>query len=153
MISQPVSSSYVCSPLPSATLLNSGLSISWWCLPTSSSFCLDFFPLSTSFWKHYWLILDSSFEEDSGEHEVLVGWFVGALSPVNPKGLHQGWEIWSGKAKDRKAEFQAAGEVCRSISWPTSGFKTENPRQLWILSRAHREGHIQAKQTSSDQRP
>ena len=47
MISQPVTSIYPCSPLPSGTcwfLL--GLSITWCFLPTSSSVCLVFFPLS-----------------------------------------------------------------------------------------------------------
>ena len=37
MISQPVSSSSLCSPLPSGTWRTPGLSIPWCCLPTSSS--------------------------------------------------------------------------------------------------------------------
>ena len=37
MISQPVSSIFPCSPLPSVTLRTPGLSIPWCCLPTSSS--------------------------------------------------------------------------------------------------------------------
>ena len=46
MISQPVSSIFLCSPLPSGTWRSPGLSIPWWCLSTSSSVCLVFFPLS-----------------------------------------------------------------------------------------------------------
>ena len=37
MISQPFSSIFPCSPLPSGTWRNPGLSIPWCCLPTSSS--------------------------------------------------------------------------------------------------------------------
>ena len=46
MISQPVFSIFPCSPLPSGTCRTPGLSIPWCCLPTSSSVCLVFFPLS-----------------------------------------------------------------------------------------------------------
>ena len=46
MISQPVSSILSCSPLPSGTWWTPGLSIPWCCLPTTSSVCLVFFPLS-----------------------------------------------------------------------------------------------------------
>ena len=42
MISQPVSSIFPCSALPSGTLRTPGLSIPWCCLPTSSSLCLVF---------------------------------------------------------------------------------------------------------------
>ena len=40
MISQPVSSIFPCSPLPSWTWRTPGLSIPWCCLPTSTSVCL-----------------------------------------------------------------------------------------------------------------
>ena len=46
MISQQVSSIFSCSPLPSGTWQTPGLSILWCCLPTFSSVCLVFFPLS-----------------------------------------------------------------------------------------------------------
>ena len=46
MISQPVSSIFPCSPLSSGTCRTPGLSVPWCCLPTSSSVCLAFFPLS-----------------------------------------------------------------------------------------------------------
>ena len=54
MISQPVSSIFPCSPLPSGTWPTPGLSILWCCLPTSSSVCLAFFPLTlclARFWS------------------------------------------------------------------------------------------------------
>ena len=45
MISQPVSSIFLCSLLPSGIWQTPGLSIPWWCcFPTSSSVCLVFSP-------------------------------------------------------------------------------------------------------------
>ena len=46
MISQPVSSIFLYSPLLSGTRRTPGLSIPWCCFPTCSSVCLFFFPLS-----------------------------------------------------------------------------------------------------------
>ena len=46
MISQTVSSIFLCSPLPSGSWQTPGLSTPWCCLPTSSSVCLVFVPLS-----------------------------------------------------------------------------------------------------------
>ena len=46
MISQPVSSIFLCSPLPSGTWRTPGPSISWYCLPISFSICFIFFSLS-----------------------------------------------------------------------------------------------------------
>ena len=54
MISQPVSSNLPCSPLPSGVWRTPGLSIPWCCLPTSSSDCLVFFPLSLCLAKWFW---------------------------------------------------------------------------------------------------
>ena len=53
MILQPVSSIFPCSPLPSGTWQTAGLSIPW-CLPTSSSVCLVFFPLSLCLARWFW---------------------------------------------------------------------------------------------------
>ena len=50
MISQPVSSIFPCSPLPSRPWRAPGLSI----LPTSSSVCLVFFPLSLCLARWFW---------------------------------------------------------------------------------------------------
>ena len=52
--SQPVSSIFLCSPLPSGTWQTPGLSIPWCCLPTSSSVCLVFFPLSLCLAGQFW---------------------------------------------------------------------------------------------------
>ena len=54
MISQPVSYIFYCSPLPSVTWRTPGLSILWCCLPTSSSVCLVFFPLSLCLARWFW---------------------------------------------------------------------------------------------------
>ena len=54
MISQPVSSIFLCSPLPSGTWRTLGLSIPCCCLPTSSSVCLVFFPLSLCLARWFW---------------------------------------------------------------------------------------------------
>ena len=54
MISQPVSSISPCSSLPSGTWQTPGLSISWCFLPTSSSVCLVFFPLSLCLVRWFW---------------------------------------------------------------------------------------------------
>ena len=54
MISQPVSSIFPCSPLPSGTCRTPGLSIPWCCLPTSSSVCFVFFPLSKCLARWFW---------------------------------------------------------------------------------------------------
>ena len=54
MISQAVSSIFPCSPLPSVTWWTPGLSIPWCCLPTCSSVCLIFFPLSLCLARWFW---------------------------------------------------------------------------------------------------
>ena len=53
MISQPVSSTFPCSPLPSGTRWTPGLSIPWCCFPTSSSVCFVF-PLSLCLARLFW---------------------------------------------------------------------------------------------------
>ena len=45
MASQPVSSIFLCSPLPSGTWWTPYLSIPWCCLPTSFSVCIVFFSI------------------------------------------------------------------------------------------------------------
>ena len=54
MILQPVFSIFPCSPLTSWAYRTPGLSIPWCCLPTSSSVCLVFFPLSLCFARWSW---------------------------------------------------------------------------------------------------
>ena len=54
MISQPVSSIFLCSPLPSWTWQTPCMSIPWFCLPTSSPVCLVFLPLSLCLARWFW---------------------------------------------------------------------------------------------------
>ena len=55
MILQPVFSIFSpCSPLLTGTCRTPGLSISWCCLPTSSSVCLVFLPLSLCLARWFW---------------------------------------------------------------------------------------------------
>ena len=54
MILQPVFSIFPCSSLPSGTCRTPGLSIPWCCLPTFSSICLVFFPLSPCRTRWFW---------------------------------------------------------------------------------------------------
>ena len=54
VILQPVFSIFPCSPLPSGTCRTPGLSIPRYCLPTSSSVCLVFFPLSLCLARWFW---------------------------------------------------------------------------------------------------
>ena len=54
MILRPVFSIFSCSPLPSGTCRTPGLSIPWCCLPTFSSVCLVFFPLSVCLARWFW---------------------------------------------------------------------------------------------------
>ena len=54
MTSQAVFSIFLCSRLPSGTWRTPGLSIPWWCLPSSSSLCLVFFPLSLCLARWFW---------------------------------------------------------------------------------------------------
>ena len=54
MILQPVFSIFPCSALPSGTWPTPGLSVPRCCLPTSSSVCLVFFPLSLCLARWFW---------------------------------------------------------------------------------------------------
>ena len=54
IILQPVFSIFPCSPPPSGTCRTPDLSIPRCCLPTSSSACLVFFPLSFCFARWFW---------------------------------------------------------------------------------------------------
>ena len=54
MTSQPVSSIFLSSPLPSGTWRTPSLSIPWCCLPTSFSVYLVFSPLSLCLTRWFW---------------------------------------------------------------------------------------------------
>ena len=74
MISQPVSTIFPCSPLPSRTWQTPGLSIPWCCLPTSSSVCLVFFPLSLCFARWFWADLMNGKHDDTTAVCVSLQW-------------------------------------------------------------------------------
>ena len=74
MISQPVSSIFPCSPLPSGTWRTPGLSIPWCCLPTSSSVWLVFFPLSLCLARWVWTDLMSGRHDHTTAICVSLRW-------------------------------------------------------------------------------
>ena len=74
MISQPVFSIFPCSPLPSGTWWTPGLSIPWCCLPTSSSVCLVFFPLSLCLARWFWLDLTNGRHDHNTAVCVSLQW-------------------------------------------------------------------------------
>ena len=94
MISQPVFSIFPCSALPSGTWQTPGLSIPWYCLPTSSSFCLVFFPRS--------LCLAKWFRPDlmNGKHVrntavcASLRWSGGLRVVQFPIGFWRGLPLW-----------------------------------------------------------
>ena len=63
LTSQPVSPVSFCSPLPSGTWRTPGLSIPW-CLTTSFSVCLVFFPLSLCLARLFWPFSQTWWTED-----------------------------------------------------------------------------------------
>ena len=82
MISQPDSSIFPCSPLPCGTWRTPGLSISWCCLPTSSSVCLVFFPLSLCLARWFWPDLMNGRHDHTTE--VCVSWRWSRRSSCGP---------------------------------------------------------------------
>ena len=54
MTLQPVFSIFLCSSLSSGTWRTPSVSIPWCCLPTSSSVCLVFFPVSLCLARRFW---------------------------------------------------------------------------------------------------
>ena len=90
MTSQPVSSIFLCSPLPSGTCRTPGLSIPLCCLPTSSSVCLVFFPLSICLARWFWPDLMNG-RHDHTTAVCVSLWWSGGLRVVQlPAGSWQG---------------------------------------------------------------
>ena len=112
MISLPVSSIFPCSPLPSRTRLTPGLSIPSCCLPTSSSVCLVFFPLS--------LCLARWFSPDlmNGRHDhttavcVSLQWSGGLRAVRLPAGCWHGLQHISGHGEQGKMEKTGCKIIC-----------------------------------------
>ena len=79
MISQPVSSIFPCSHLPSGTWRTPGLSTSWCCLPISSSVCLVYFPLSLCLARQFWPDMMNGRHDHTTAVHISLRW---------PGGLH-----------------------------------------------------------------
>ena len=119
MISQPISSIFPCSPLPFGTWRTPGLSISWCCLPTSSSVCLVFFPLSLCLARWFWPDLKN------GRHDHTTAVCIS---------FYNGQEIfmWSDCLLDLGTDFLVGNMVfvlrcvvsCASTSFPWLVFST-----------------------------
>ena len=75
MISQPASSIFPCSPLPSGIWWTPGLSIPWCCLPTSSSVCLVFSLPPTPFTVPYTMVLARPNERETWPHNYSLHLF------------------------------------------------------------------------------
>ena len=94
MILQPVSSIFPCSPLPSGTWWSPGLSFPWCCLPTSSSVCLVFFPLSLYLERWFWPDLINGRHDHTTAVCVSLHWS-GCLRVVQlPAGSWHGLPCW-----------------------------------------------------------
>ena len=92
MISQPVSSIFPCSPLPSVTWRTPGLSIPWCCFPTSSSVCL--LPPFTVPCKMFWSDLMNGRHNHATTICVCLQWSVGLRVVRLPAGSWRGRPCW-----------------------------------------------------------
>ena len=94
MISQPDSSIFLCSALPSGTWWTPGLSIPLCCLPTSSSVCPVFFALSLCLARWFWPDLINGKHEHTTAVCVFL-WSSGDLHVVQlPAGSWHGLPRW-----------------------------------------------------------
>ena len=92
--SQPISTIFPCSPLPSGTWRTPGLSIPWCFLPTSSSVCLVFFPLSLCLARCFWPDLINGRHDHTTEVCVSL-WWSGHLCVVQVQVSHNSlWKKW-----------------------------------------------------------
>ena len=94
VISQPVSSIFPCSLLPSGTWRTPDLSIPWCCLPTSSSVCLVFFPLSLCLARWFWPDLMNGRHEHTTAVCVSLRWSGGLRVVRLPDGSWHGLLRW-----------------------------------------------------------
>ena len=94
MISQPVSSIFPCSPLPSGTWQTPGLSIPRCCLPTSSFVCLVFFPLSLCLARWFWPDLMNGRHVHTTEVCISLRWLGGLLVVLLPAESWHGLPHW-----------------------------------------------------------
>ena len=94
MILQPVSSIFPCSPLPSGTWQTPGLSIPWCCLPTSSTICLVFFPLSLCLVRWFWPDLMKRRHDHTTAVCISLQWSGGLRVVRLPAGSWHGLPCW-----------------------------------------------------------
>ena len=94
MISQPVSSIFPCSPLPSGTWRTPGLSISWCWLPTSSCVCRVSFPLSLCLARWFWQDLMNGRHDNTTAVCVSLLWSGGLRVVRLPAGSWHGLPRW-----------------------------------------------------------
>ena len=94
MISQPVSSIFLYSPMPSGTWRTPGLSIPWCCLPTSSSVCLVFFPLSLCLARWFWPDLMNGRHDHTSAVCISLQWSGGRHVVWLPAGSWHGLPRW-----------------------------------------------------------
>ena len=87
MTLQPVFSIFPRSPLPSGTCRTPGLSIPWCCLPTSSSVCLVFFPLSLCLAIWFWPDLMNEKHDHTTANAAVVYTFLESISGLEPSSV------------------------------------------------------------------
>ena len=93
-ISQSVSSIFPCSPLPSGTWQTPGLSIPGCCLPTSSSVCLVFFPLSQCLARRFWPDWMNRRHDHTIAVCIFLRWSGGLCVVRSPAGSWHGLPHW-----------------------------------------------------------
>ena len=94
LILQLVSSIFSCAPMPSGTWRTPGLSIPWCRLPTSSSVCLVFFPLSLCLARWYWPDLMNGKHDHTTAVFVSLQWSGGLRVVWLPVGSWHGLPRW-----------------------------------------------------------
>ena len=93
MLSKSISSIFPCSQLPSGTWRTPSLSIPW-CLPTSSSICLVFFPLSMCLARWIWPDLMNRRHDHTTTVCVSLLWSGGLHVVWLPAGSWHGLPHW-----------------------------------------------------------
>ena len=138
MTSQPVSSIFFsCSSLPSRTLRTPSLSIPWCCLPTSSSVCFVFFPLSLCLARWLWLGLINARHDHTMVRRSSCNQNACATSLGNSKTLpcrlstllremspsqkeNRNWFAYTKKFHNFKAEFEEKKGSTDVVLWDKS---------------------------------
>ena len=138
MTSQPVSSVFLCSPLPSGTWWTQGLSIPWCCLPTSFSLCLVFFPLSWCLARWFWPDLMNGRHVHTTSVCVSLWWSEGLLVVRLPAGSwhkvphNHGYKSWGPPSWDSTA-VKGSPKPVVGQSWALHVFLTYRNSFLLLL--------------------